>query len=395
MVSGANQVNGASFDVTITFSENVGATFDHTGITVTNAQSLTATDVSASTAGLIYTATIRPTAGFSGAVTVQVPAAAAQNASSEGNQASNVFSATATMQSACISGGAVPAGDEYAGLARDCETLLGLHDTLVGSATLSPAWSVSTDIVTWDGITVEAMQVTSISLGLKSLTGSIPPELGNLTNLKILVLDENQLTGTIPSQLGSLSELTEIDIGNNQLTGSIPSQLGSLANLESLGLNDNQLSGSIPATLGNLSKLETLTASRNAFNSPLPAELAQLTSLNSLEISEALLTGAIPDLSVMTSLEYVELSVNQLTGTIPSLTSLSGLKRLHLGKNQLSGTIPNIAGLTLLESFNLGTNQLTGSVPDYSGMMNLRIYSPGQEPIGRDRCLSCKRLAQP
>ena len=108
VVGGANQVNGASFDVTITFSENVGATFDHTDITVTNAQSLTATDVSASTAGLIYTATIRPTAGFSGAVTVQVPAAAAQNASNEGNQASNVFSATATMQSACFTGGAVP-----------------------------------------------------------------------------------------------------------------------------------------------------------------------------------------------------------------------------------------------------------------------------------------------
>ena len=104
VVGGANQVNGASFDVTITFSENVGATFDHTDITVTNAQSLTATDVSASTAGLIYTATIRPTAGFSGAVTVQVPAAAAQNASDEGNQASNVFSATATMQSACVTG---------------------------------------------------------------------------------------------------------------------------------------------------------------------------------------------------------------------------------------------------------------------------------------------------
>ena len=46
VVGGDNQVNGASFDVTITFSENVGATFDHTDITVTNAQSLTATDVS-------------------------------------------------------------------------------------------------------------------------------------------------------------------------------------------------------------------------------------------------------------------------------------------------------------------------------------------------------------
>ena len=46
VVDGANQVNGASFDVTITFSENVGATFDHTDITVTNGESLAATDFS-------------------------------------------------------------------------------------------------------------------------------------------------------------------------------------------------------------------------------------------------------------------------------------------------------------------------------------------------------------
>ena len=46
VVGGGNQVNGASFDVTITFSESVGATFDHTEITVTNGESLAATDVS-------------------------------------------------------------------------------------------------------------------------------------------------------------------------------------------------------------------------------------------------------------------------------------------------------------------------------------------------------------
>ena len=207
VVGGANQVNGASFDVTITFSENVGATFDHTDITVTNAQSLTATDFITSTAGLIYTATIRPTAGFSGAVTVQVPAAAAQNASNEGNQASNVFSATATMQSACVTGGAVSAGDEYAELARDCATLLGLHDELVGSATLSPAWSVSTDIDSWQGINLEAMRVSHLQLEQQGLTGSLPAALGDLDGLTQLSLLGNTLTGEIPSELGSLSEL--------------------------------------------------------------------------------------------------------------------------------------------------------------------------------------------
>ena len=270
VVGGANQVNGASFDVTITFSENVGATFDYTDITVTNAQSLTATDVSASTAGLIYTATIRPTAGFSGAVTVQVAAAAAQNASNEGNQASNVFSATATMQSACVSGGAVPLGDEYADLARDCATLLGLHDELVGSATLSPAWSVSTDIATWLGITIEAMRVSKIRLGIASLDGSIPPALGNLDGLEQLSLFENELTGEIPAELGDLSELTNLKLSYNQLTGAIPPELGSLSELTSLELLFNRLTGAIPSELGTLTQLRNLHLDSNQLSGSIP-----------------------------------------------------------------------------------------------------------------------------
>ena len=388
VVGGANQVNGASFDVTITFSENVGATFDHTDITVTNAQSLTATDVSASTAGLIYTATIRPTAGFSGAVTVQVPAAAAQNASNEGNQASNVFSATATMQSACISGGAVPAGDEYAGLARDCEILLGLHDTLVGSATLSPAWSVSTDIDSWQGINLEAMRVSHLELERKGLTGSLPAALGDLDGLTQLSLLDNTLTGEIPSELGSLSELNWLALSSNQLSGVIPSELGALVKLDylllqsnlltgpippeigrlvkliELRLSNNQLNGPIPPELGDLSALEGLVIGNNQYESPLPATLTNLTGLTTLDVREGKLTGTLPDLGQMTSLQYVYLQENLLTGTIPeSVTRLGSLKWLILSRNQLTGSILDFSGMMSLRSLVLDRNQLEGTVP--------------------------------
>ena len=40
------------------------------------------------------------------------------------------------------------------------------------------------------------------------MTGEIPPELGGLSNLTELWLDNNQLTGEIPPELGGLSNLT-------------------------------------------------------------------------------------------------------------------------------------------------------------------------------------------
>jgi Leucine-rich repeat (LRR) protein len=64
-----------------------------------------------------------------------------------------------------------------------------------------------------------------------------------------LFLSNNQLCGSIPSQLGDLSNLNIINLYWNQLSGSIPSQLGNLSNLTELGLHWNELSGSIPCTV--------------------------------------------------------------------------------------------------------------------------------------------------
>ena len=434
VVAGANQVDGGTFDVTITFSEAVGDTFDYTDITLTNARPLMTTDIMASSSGLAYTATIRPAAGFSGTVTVKVSADAAQNSSDQGNQESNTFSVTVTQQSACVTGGAVPAGDANADLARDCATLLGLHDALVGNATLSPAWSATTDIETWQGIRVKDMRVFSLSLSSEGLDGSIPPELGDLSNLETLRLSSNGLTGgiptelgmltklsslflhqnatcdvdavcsggltgEIPSSLGSLGALVDLNLRFNRLTGAIPTELGSLTQLESLYLDTNDLVGPIPDSLGDLSVLEDLVMGNNEFDAPLPTTLTQLGALQTLDVRRSRLTGAIPDLYLMTSLRSVFLQENALTGTIADLSGLADLKTVDVDENMLSGPVPNLSGLlefrklsaqynqltgtipvalttlSTLDTLALTGNQLTGSVPDFSGMANLQFVA--------------------
>ena len=93
---------------------------------------------------------------------------------------------------------------------------------------------------------------TQLHLGNNQRTGSIPPEIGNLTNLNYLGLYLNQLTGSIPPEIGNLTNLTWLDLGNNGLTGSIPPEIGNLTNLTHLNLRYNQLNGEIPESICDL-----------------------------------------------------------------------------------------------------------------------------------------------
>ena len=175
---------------------------------------------------------------------------------------------------ASCSGGYVVADPEsFPGLVRDCETLMGIRDSLTGDTFLN--WRQTTPIEYWYGVEVSGSpsRVTTLllegflrippgmtrselngradarALGPTNLTGNIPVELGNLSNLEVLVLTYHQLIGSIPAALGNLTNLEELDLSNNKLTGSIPAELGELPKLRIVKLTSNELEGCI--TLAN------------------------------------------------------------------------------------------------------------------------------------------------
>ncbi|KAG7977994.1 hypothetical protein I3843_05G060900 [Carya illinoinensis] len=88
--------------------------------------------------------------------------------------------------------------------------------------------------------------------------------------------------------------MTSIDLSSNQLTGSIPSEIGELSQLLFLNLSDNSLTGSIPISFQNLRSMESLDLSHNKLRGKIPSELVGLTSLSIFSVAYNYLSRRIP-----------------------------------------------------------------------------------------------------
>ena len=137
------------------------------------------------------------------------------------------------------------------------------------------------------------------------LTGSIPPELSGMKNLRRLNLSRNDFSGSIPAELGSISTLTKLDLSENLLTGSIPAELGNLSALTDLILSCDKsnrsnyagLTGSIPTQIGNLTQAMGYSTHKglrlDRFNIPTDW-IGDLTKLVYLYLDDNSLSGSIP-----------------------------------------------------------------------------------------------------
>ena len=288
----------------------------------------------------------------------------------------------------CSQDHVVPGSENNVGLVNDCRLLLRMRSTLAGDEVLY--WSADAPIHEWPGVVVDGNPPRVhglISVPGVQLNGIIPPEISELTELRVLNLGGNKLVGNIPAELGKLGKLEVLVLGDwwaghNELTGSIPPELGNLGNLRILNLSGNHLDGTMPPELGRLSKLEELYLGDNPLEGSIPPELGQLQNLRMLYLGGNLnkLTGEIPaELGNLANLRELTINWTQLSGSIPpQLGNLRNLTKLHLrGSNfdpgQLTGAIPReLAALENLRSLNLEYNRLTGSIPPELGDLRLQ-----------------------
>jgi gliding motility-associated-like protein len=267
------------------------------------------------------------------------------------------------------------------------DALIAIYNSTDGANwTDNTNWNTTAPVSSWFGVTVTGNSVTGITLTANNLNGTIPVEIGNLTNLITLrIQNEALLTGTIPTTVGNLINLDYLSIDYSGVSGNIPSEIGNLTNLTFLSLFENILTGSIPPELGNLVNLTTLTLSNNPITGNIPPELGNLINLVSFALSYNDLTGDIPpSIGNLVNIENLNIAGNNLTGPLPSgFGDMSNAQTIFMSYNQLTGTIPEGFGnMISLRALSISSNQFTGTVPEsFNNLTNLTILGLNQNNL--------------
>lgn len=225
----------------------------------------------------------------------------------------------------------------------------------------------------------EASKTGAVVLDLSNLAlSSLPPEIGQLTNITSLNLGYNKLNNLpdeitrlknltslnlefncfkyLPSEICQLTKLTSLSLNANRLN-SIPAEVGHLINLTTLNLQINFLI-SLPDEIVQLTKLTSLNLGHNKINS-LPEQIGQLIRLNVLDLSFNSLNSICCDIGRLTNLSFLDLHVNKLKSIPLTIGQLTKLLSLNLSYNNLESIPSELGKLSKLTTLNLGHNTLS------------------------------------
>lgn len=263
--------------------------------------------------------------------------------------------------------------------------------------------------------------LTELSLAKNRISGALPSELGQLTNLRVLELDGNERLGTpVPNwqvtgnysvsfysgtfetppmivsrewgtpggeeygyEIVGTRQYSEAVL-RSQYSAVLDSPNTTTASLVAMATAQNVTPSTftrpryslfdgllgvagIPTEIGMLSHMRWLRLGHTSLNGTIPIQLSNLTSLQSLYLPTAKLSGTLPsELGKLRSLELLNLAGNEISGVlIPELGELHGVRVLDLEANPLSGSIPNetFASFNGLEYWSTFGCNLTGHLP--------------------------------
>ncbi|PPD76288.1 hypothetical protein GOBAR_DD26790 [Gossypium barbadense] len=220
--------------------------------------------------------------------------------------------------------------------------------------------------------------LSEVGLVGMQLGGRLPTSIAHPT-LRLLDLQDNHISGPIPREIGNLTNITMLSLTSNLLNGTIPEEISLLSMLEQLFLSHNFLSSRIPATLSKLNHLGLIDLSSNKFSGRIPPEIAELREIRiSINLSHNHLQGLLPiELSKLENVLEMDLSSNNLSGNIfPQILSCIAVTMINFSHNNLQGQLPDSLGdLRSLQVFDVSRNNISGKIPMSLSKINLTFLN--------------------
>lgn len=282
---------------------------------------------------------------------------------------------------------------------NETDTLLIIKNSVLDDpSNLLSSWNPSGNkdyCTNWYGVTCDESSRRVVALNFTGaaaarLAGTLPDSIGNLAELRSLVIINNGFSGEVPGSIGKLRFLEVLELQGNNFSGKIPDQISiELQSLQLLNLSFNSFTGGIPAGLigfGNLSIIDLsnnrlsgeitvgssdsclflrhLKLSNNLLENDIPKEIGECKNLRTLLLDGNILQGRIPaEIGQIAELRVLDVSTNSLTQTIPKeLGSCRKLSVLVL-MNSSNFVGNNHGGGGSLDDFRLEFNAFEGGIP--------------------------------
>nr|ABR16606.1 unknown [Picea sitchensis] len=148
--------------------------------------------------------------------------------------------------------------------------------------------------------------------------------------------------------------ISEIDLSGRKLTGLVPENIGDLTALVNLSLDNNAFTGPMP-NFSNLIMLERLYLQNNNFNGNIEF-VSSLTNLKELYLQNNNFNGNIEFVSSLTNLKELYLQNNNLNGNLKWLSEVKNLTKLYLQNNNFNGNLEWLSQLKNLKELNKQEN---------------------------------------
>ncbi|CAL0299092.1 unnamed protein product [Lupinus luteus] len=231
-------------------------------------------------------------------------------------------------------------------------------------------------------------------LSNNKLQGSIPKSFQSLCQLETLDLSSNKLSGQFSDYMQHLCsegyDIIDLKLSDNQLNGTLPYNIGQLSNLQSLSISSNKFSGIINEShFSNLSNLRYLYVDQNPLSFNFSSNWIPPFQLIDLSASSCNLGPNFPLwLKDQGKLIFLQISNNGISDYFPEwfwdLTS--SLTYLNVSHNKLHGALPkSILSMEVGSSeirWDFSFNNLSGQLPSFPPQLTLLSVSNNMETIG-------------